>query len=289
MFVCHAGSGGHCDRHPLQPARRCAGTACFPAECCVPARCGRWCPASDALLLPCTHLSTAVYLSRSYHMACRRHPRVPLHLSLNVVWSFFQYLCLIHSCTCRRHPRVPHRPGRNRQGGEAAERRRRAVGLAPTELSTLLWARRTKPCVPARFGIAGWQSSEGVQVSALAARGCPPSFHSCQLAFYPKHIPPPDAVRSLPSEACGDLLVLPIYAALPPEMQVGMRGLCFWCMHRLPAAYTVDVNPCPPCFSCDSCNRQQHSPDSCRPLTAGTRVCACAFGRAPLHRGHQHC
>ncbi|KAI7837808.1 hypothetical protein COHA_008436 [Chlorella ohadii] len=28
-----------------------------------------------------------------------------------------------------------------------------------------------------------------------------------------------DAVRSLPSEACGDLLVLPIYAALPPEMQ----------------------------------------------------------------------
>lgn len=38
-----------------------------------------------------------------------------------------------------------------------------------------------------------------------------------------------------------------------------MRGLCFWCMHRLPAAYTVDVNPCPPCFSCDSCNCQQHS------------------------------
>lgn len=30
------------------------------------------------------------------------------------------------------------------------------------------------------------------------------------------------AVRSLPSEACGDLLVLPIYAALPPEMQVGV-------------------------------------------------------------------
>ncbi|PRW39269.1 pre-mRNA-splicing factor ATP-dependent RNA helicase PRP1 [Chlorella sorokiniana] len=28
-----------------------------------------------------------------------------------------------------------------------------------------------------------------------------------------------DAVRSLPREACGDLLVLPIYAALPPEMQ----------------------------------------------------------------------
>ena len=29
------------------------------------------------------------------------------------------------------------------------------------------------------------------------------------------------AVRSLPREACGDLLVLPIYAALPPEMQAG--------------------------------------------------------------------
>ena len=28
------------------------------------------------------------------------------------------------------------------------------------------------------------------------------------------------AVRSLPREQCGDLLVLPIYAALPPEMQV---------------------------------------------------------------------
>ena len=29
------------------------------------------------------------------------------------------------------------------------------------------------------------------------------------------------AVRSLPRETCGDLLVLPIYAALPPEMQAG--------------------------------------------------------------------
>lgn len=28
-----------------------------------------------------------------------------------------------------------------------------------------------------------------------------------------------DAVRSLPADACGDLVVLPLYAALPPEMQ----------------------------------------------------------------------
>lgn len=29
-----------------------------------------------------------------------------------------------------------------------------------------------------------------------------------------------DAVRALPPDSCSDLLVLPIYAALPPEMQV---------------------------------------------------------------------
>jgi ATP-dependent RNA helicase DHX8/PRP22 len=29
-----------------------------------------------------------------------------------------------------------------------------------------------------------------------------------------------DAVRGLPAGACGDLAVLPLYAALPPEMQV---------------------------------------------------------------------
>jgi hypothetical protein len=29
-----------------------------------------------------------------------------------------------------------------------------------------------------------------------------------------------EAVRSLPPSTCGDLIVLPIYAALPPEMQV---------------------------------------------------------------------
>lgn len=30
---------------------------------------------------------------------------------------------------------------------------------------------------------------------------------------------PAPPVRSMPPDACGDLLVLPIYAALPPEMQ----------------------------------------------------------------------
>ena len=29
-----------------------------------------------------------------------------------------------------------------------------------------------------------------------------------------------DAVRAAPPGSCGDLMVLPIYAALPPEMQV---------------------------------------------------------------------
>jgi HrpA-like RNA helicase len=33
-----------------------------------------------------------------------------------------------------------------------------------------------------------------------------------------------DAVRGLPPGTCGDLMVLPIYAALPPEMQVGTWG-----------------------------------------------------------------
>ena len=31
-----------------------------------------------------------------------------------------------------------------------------------------------------------------------------------------------DAVRAAPPGSCGDLMVLPIYAALPPEMQVGV-------------------------------------------------------------------
>jgi hypothetical protein len=46
-----------------------------------------------------------------------------------------------------------------------------------------------------------------------------------------------DAVRSLPREACGDLLVRPIYAALPPEMQVSaslLHGIQFAALRRMP-------------------------------------------------------
>ena len=91
------------------------------------------------------------------------------------------------------------------------------------------------------------------------------------------------AVRSLPAEACGDLLVLPIYAALPPDMQVGgwaalgaanlvvfdCRGR--WCVRKNPGGSVI---PCDPRVSSPRC--------------AGPSVCAGAARLPPLHRCHQH-
>ena len=49
-----------------------------------------------------------------------------------------------------------------------------------------------------------------------------------------------DAVRAAPPGSCGDMLVLPIYAALPPELQV-LR--CASVLRSCPPEYPEDPRP----------------------------------------------
>lgn len=65
-----------------------------------------------------------------------------------------------------------------------------------------------------------------------------------------------EEVASQPQGACGDMLVLPIYAALPPELQVSPpRGLHPPTTCPLPSLAWLPASPCCPPASCSYLTR----------------------------------